>query len=112
MISVKCDKKETKKSLEEPIYYEESLYPYGLKLRFETEEIKKIPGLVGVKVGQKIKFQASGEVVSVRSEQERKRDSNTVEIQIQEIDIPKPKKGSAFGVQAVLDALSNERVTP
>lgn len=69
-------------------------YPYGLQLRFENEQIDKIPSLADYKVGDKVIVTAEAAVTSIRmSERKDKKDDYTVEMQIEKIGCePKVKK--------------------
>lgn len=81
--------KKTKKELKETYYpsvSSQELFPYGLKLSFETEQIEKIPSLADFKIGDRVAIQAEACITSIRmSEQQDKEVSRTVEMQIEEI---------------------------
>ena len=69
-------------------------YPYGLQIRLEKEQIDKIPGLKNMKVGDKVMVHGAGKVTQVRMEERQEgKDSHTVEIQIEKVDVTgnKPK---------------------
>jgi len=69
-------------------------YPYGLQLRFETEQIDKLPSLVDYKIGDKLIISAEASVMSIRmSERQGGKSDHTVEMQIEKISCePKVKK--------------------
>jgi ribosomal protein L21E len=61
-------------------------YPWGLQLRFETEQIAKIPSLTDYKVGDKVSIQAEAVITSIQmSERQGGKESHTVEMQIHQI---------------------------
>ena len=78
-----------KKNKEEPmptVAKEYEKWPYGLKLRFCSEEVDKIPYLEEVNVGDKLKIEGIGEVVEVSSMEHHDGDkSYTVEVQLHEV---------------------------
>ena len=73
-------------------------WPYGLQLRFETEQVEKMPSLKDYKVGDKIIVSAEATVTEVRMSETQSKDKDkrtryTVELQIQQIGCePKSKK--------------------
>ena len=96
LTSVKLKKKskvELKKLMEPTMGYEgQEEWPYGLRLRFEKEEIEKLPSLKKLKVGDSVKVSAEGNVMSVRiSERQDGSDDHSVEIQLKEVDVEKTK---------------------
>jgi hypothetical protein len=88
MIDLKIAKK--KKNKEVAIASDESGYPYGTRLRFETEEVKKIKSLKSANVGQSVKIEAVGKVVSVSISKSEDDKYHSVEIQIEKIDLDMP----------------------
>lgn len=67
---------------------EKELYPYGLKLTFDKEQIAKLPELDGAKVGDTVTVEAKGTVVAVHiSERKKENPDHTVEIQIENIAV-------------------------
>lgn len=73
-------------------------WPYGLQLRFETEQVEKMPSLKDYKVGDKVVISAEAAVTEVRMSETQSTDRDkqtryTVELQIQQIGCePKSKK--------------------
>lgn len=64
----------------------EDKFPWGLKLRFGTEELEKIPSLKLYKIGDKIIITAEASVVEIRkNERQGEPDDSTVELQIEKI---------------------------
>jgi hypothetical protein len=63
-------------------------WPYGLQIRFEKEQIDKMPSLKGLKVGDTVNIEALGTVTAVRmSERQKGEPSHSVEIQIEKVDV-------------------------
>ncbi len=61
-------------------------WPYGLQIRFEKEQVEKMPSLESYKVGDKIMIQAEACVTSIRiSERQSGDEDHTVEMQIEKI---------------------------
>lgn len=69
---------------------EQDRWPYGLQLRFETEQVEKLPAMKEYKVGDKISIQATASVTEVRmsetqSTSQDKKVRWTVELQVEQI---------------------------
>ena len=62
-------------------------YPYGLQLSLDEEQIKKLGGLKGAKVGGSVKIMAMGDITSMREEARKDSTSKNISIQITAIDI-------------------------
>ena len=87
--------KKTKKEIEaygRPVMADnQDRWPYGLQLRFETEQVEKLPVLKTFKVGDKVTVLAEATVTEVRmSEIQATRDKktkmhHTVELQVEQI---------------------------
>lgn len=61
-------------------------WPYGLQIRFESEQVEKMPSLTEYKVGDKIVIQAEATVTSIRmSQRQNGEEENSVEMQIEKI---------------------------
>ena len=88
MVDVKLPKK-TKEELKKemsPIQVERDRWPYGLQLRFESEQVDKLPLLKKLKIGQKVIVEGIGEVTSIRMNEEKEgKEKYSVEIQLQEV---------------------------
>jgi len=101
LIDMKLPKK-TKKELkgEYPSVRQENQdrWPYGLQLRFETEQVELMPSLKDYKVGDKIIVMAEASVTEVRMSETQSTDKDkktryTVELQIEQVACePKVKK--------------------
>lgn len=71
---------------------EQETWPYGLSLRFERPEIQKLKVLAGVKPKDRLTLQATARVTEVvnRDDEDPPNDSSqTVAIQIEQIEIAK-----------------------
>lgn len=69
----------------EPSYGSE-MWPYGLRLSFEKEQIDKLPSLKNYKVGDAVTIQAKATVTQVSStERQKGSDRYAVEMQIEKI---------------------------
>jgi hypothetical protein len=63
-------------------------WPYGLQLRFESEQVDKLPQLEKMEIGERVMVNGIGEVTSIRmSEKKQGKKDWSVEIQIQKIGI-------------------------
>lgn len=65
-------------------------WPYGLQLRFETEQVEKMPDLKNYKVGDRIDVTAEASVTEVRMSETQSTNSDkkvryTVELQVEKI---------------------------
>ncbi|MFA5152217.1 MAG: capsid staple protein [Clostridia bacterium] len=69
-------------------------WPYGLQLRFEKEQMDKMPALKTYKVGDKVMVTAEATITGVRiSERQGGKEDHSVELQIEKIACePKVKK--------------------
>jgi len=72
-------------------------WPYGLQLRFETEQIEKIPLLKDYKVGDRVIIMAEASVIEVRMSETQATGDNKVQhivaLQVEQIACePKVKK--------------------
>ena len=87
MINLKLSKAE-KKEQEKAYSIGEESYPYGTRLSFQSQLIKKIPFLQKVKGGAIVNIQAIAKATEIRIRDKGKGDEReNVEIQIQKIDI-------------------------
>lgn len=89
MINLKLSEKEKKEMYEGgPKVDDGSDYPWGTRLRFENDSVKKVPGLQKVKAGDMVDIKATGKVVEVRTtDRDGEKTYECVEIQIQKIDL-------------------------
>ena len=71
---------------------EQDHWPYGLQLRFETEQVEKLPKLKDFKVGDRVVVLGEATVTEVRqsetqSTNEKKRTNYTVELQMEQVSV-------------------------
>ncbi len=95
MADMKMPKKTKKEMMGEsiPAEIEKDRWPYGLQLRFENEELSKLPHLKELKVGTKVMVQGMGVVTAIRSnERQGGKEDNSVEIQLHEVGCESKKK--------------------
>ena len=101
LIDMKLPKKtkEELKEYDQPVREgEQDRWPYGLKLRFETEQIKLIPSLKDYNVGDRVIVSAEAKVTEVRMVERQSTGGDAkpqyaVELQIEQIACePKVKK--------------------
>jgi hypothetical protein len=68
-------------------------WPYGLQIRFEKEQVDKIPSLADLKVGDRVIVQGEACVTSIRiSERKNNNQDHSVELQIEKISVEPAKK--------------------
>lgn len=76
--------------VKEPMHSPKERYPYGLQLRFEPEQVNKMPKLKTFKVGDQVTITGKGEVIELRMKEEQGgKESWTVEIQVKKVDVVK-----------------------
>lgn len=91
LVDVKLPKK-TKTELKTdctPVGYgEQDRWPYGLQIRFEKEQIAKMPKVAALKVGDILSISGIGKVISVRmSERRGGDDAHSVEVQLEKVAV-------------------------
>ena len=98
LVDIKLPKK-TKEELKKegmlmPSTENQEQWPYGLQIRFEKEEIDKIPSLINYKVGDMVIVQAEARVTSISmSERQSGKEDHSVGIQIEKVSVePAVKK--------------------
>lgn len=65
-------------------------YPYGLQLRFEQEQVEKIPKLKNFRVGDSVIIHGKAEVTEIRMREEvGGKEFWTIEIQLKKVDVTK-----------------------
>jgi hypothetical protein len=80
--------KKSKKELNKGMEIDQPKYPYGFQLRFDSEQVAKLPQLEKVKIGEKVTIQGIGEVVEVRKVDRQKENNQfSVEIQLKQIGV-------------------------
>lgn len=104
MIDMKIPKK-TKaelKKMNEPMMVgdDHNKYPYGLQLRFEKDQIEKLPGFKGVKVGDTVIIHGTGKITEVRmSERTGGKDHHSIEVQLEAVDVSQKKSLGKMGMK-------------
>lgn len=68
MMDMMMPKRNTKEGKMPVMPEKQEQYPYGLKLHLENDQIKKLPGLVDVNVGDMVDLHAVGKVTTLTSE--------------------------------------------
>lgn len=88
--------KKTEKELKAeslPVLDNQDRYPWGLQLRFEKDQIEKLPTLPSYKVGDRVMIQAEATITGVRmSERQNGKEDHSVEMQIEKIGCEPFKK--------------------
>lgn len=108
MVDMKLPKK-SKKEMEKdcsPISSgSQEMWPYGLQIRFEKDEVKKMPSLTTYKVGDKVMIQAEATVTSIRvSERQGGEEQHSVEMQIEKISCESDKPLSKMSMKEYRNA--------
>lgn len=117
LVDMKLPKKSKKESLEDCVpskYGNEDRWPYGMQIRFEKEQIAKMPDVIKLKVGDAVSLSGMGKVTSVRiSEFQSGKNDHSVEVQIEKIAVfPKShKKLKDMGMQEYIKARSEGQGT-
>ena len=63
-------------------------WPYGMRLRFESEQCDKMLGLKKMTVGEKVHIEGDGEIISVSSNQNQGgKERYSVEVQVQKVGV-------------------------
>jgi hypothetical protein len=114
LVDMKLPAKSKKDTMAVPCEAERELYPYGLKLTFDKEQIAKLPELDGAKVGDTVTVEATGTIVAVRiSERKKENPDHTVEIQIENISIEastaEPDKAEETDEEATVSKMHSRR---
>ena len=100
LVDMKLPKK-TKKELKEEYPSitndQQDRWPYGLQLRFETEQVEQMPSLKDYKVGDRVIVMAETSVTEVRMSETQSTDKDkktryTVELQVEQIACESKKK--------------------
>jgi len=91
LVSMKLPKKSKKEMKDEcsPVGYgDNDQWPYGLQIRFETEQLKTLPEILKKKVGDKCIIYAEATVTATReSERQSGKKEQNVELQIEKIQL-------------------------
>jgi len=105
MIDLKLPKKSTEEVTKQPSMEREQ-WPYGMQLRFESEQCEKMPNLKEMKIGAKMDVTGVGEITSIHMREEKEGKENwTVEVQMQQIGV----EGKNKSQESMIDAMKNHR---
>jgi len=67
---------------------DQDCWPYGLQLRFEKDQVDKIPELKGFKVGDRVIVTGEASVTGIRmSERQNGKEDHSVELQIEKVAV-------------------------
>jgi len=108
MVDLKLPKKtkEEKEKEMSPIEAERDRWPYGMQLRFESEQCEKMPNLKEMKIGAKVDVAGIGEITCIRmNEKKGGKEDYSVEIQMQQIGV----EGKNKSQESMIDAMKNHR---
>ena len=105
LVDMKLSKSELKKSGDSPVGEADARkYPYGLRLYFENDSLKKIPNLRKGKVGDVVTITATGKIVSLSENETETKNSRDLSIQIEKIAINgNPDKEFSSGFESKKD---------
>jgi len=111
-IDLKLKKKKTNDEPQEAISENENKYPYGLQLRFETEQIEKIDTLKNLDIGDIVKVFGIAKVSELSSREQvgKEKSRKNATLQIQQIAVVSSKEEKAMGVKEAMDKTANSRV--
>jgi len=88
LTSMKRSKAESKSEVAMPTMGNAPAYPYGLQLNFENEEMKKLPMLKKLEVGDKVYVVGEGVVTKMSSRESKgSKEHNDMTIQIESVEI-------------------------
>ncbi len=86
LVDMKNEKKPKDSKCSESVCCAEDEYPYGLRLNFNSPQVKKMPSLMSFKVGDKVNVVAEATVVTMRSSTRMKgEDENSIELQVEKV---------------------------
>ncbi len=106
MVDLKLPKKSTKE-VTEPPSIEREQWPYGMQLRFESEQVDKLPQLKEMKNEEKVIVSGIGEITDVRThELKGGKKQYTIEIQVQQIGMESKDKQSQ---ESMIDAMKKHK---
>lgn len=90
MINLKLAKKKGNSAKEATIGYEQEDYPYGTRLSFEKESLKKLgKSVTDFEIGDLVTVVAKAKVIEL-SQHQGNRDSERVELQVTDIELDLP----------------------
>ncbi len=105
MIDLKLSKQKSEVT-EAPKMAEGDRWPYGMQLRFESEQCDKMPQLKNMKIGAKVDVSGVGEITSIRMNEEKGgKEKYSVEIQMQQIGV----EGKSKSQESMIDAMKDHK---
>ena len=89
LVDMKLPKQPKEKPLtDQSVSLGQDKYPYGLQLRFGSEQISKLSALKDLDVGDEVFIEAKGAVTMVRmSERQGEKPDQSIEIQLKKVAI-------------------------
>ena len=111
-IDLKLKKKKTSDEPKEVISENGDKYPYGLQLRFDTEQIEKIDTLKNLDIGEIVKIFGIAKVTELSSREQAGKEESRKDaaLQIQQIAVVSSKEEKAMGVKEAMEKIANTRV--
>ena len=105
MIDLKLSKQKSEVT-EAPKMAERDRWPYGMQLRFESEQCEKLPNLKSMKIGAKVDVSGVGEITSIRmNEKKGGKEDYSVEIQMHQIGV----EGKGKPRESMIDAMKEHK---
>jgi len=92
-------KRDKNTTMEAPMDYDREKYPYGLRLRLENEQIKKIKGIKDFKVGDTVSVIGTGKITTIRISEDQKSNDHSIEIQLEKIAVSGKKALKDMGMK-------------
>jgi len=112
LVNMKMKKKTIKNGAPEAIATKEpdDQYPYNLKIRFETEQVNKIPGMKEMETGTKVRIIGTG-VITSKSEDKRQggEDRISIEVQIENVAVKASRDLEKVSMKEFVDSRNKRR---
>jgi hypothetical protein len=103
MVSVKLPKRNKKEMAGISSEIEQDQYPYGMRIRFETEQVNSVPGVKELDTKDKVKLVAECSVISKSINKEvGGKERINVELQIEKVGVT-GGKGDAVSVKEFME---------
>lgn len=96
---MKLPKREVEKVAETAPTIQPEQWPYGLQLRFESEQVDKLPQLQTMEIGERVLISGVGEVTSINKHEKRGGGNDwSIEVQLKKIGVDTvDKKSESLG---------------
>lgn len=86
LIDMKIAKVSKKSTTEAPISMDRDEYPYGLRITLNSDQIKKLPGIMELDVGGSVRIMATGTLTEKSTEKvQGSADRNRISIQLEKV---------------------------